>query len=441
MTIKETLEEILPDQVSDAVDPICIFSQHLWTTMSNPFIAIELALVFSLILASFLIQRWLKRRYSSYLVQNHKWGIGSKIFAFFLSCASPLISFILLVIATSIMASFTTDLYIFEITLKLTLVSFVWLIAMRTISDWSIRCVVTITIIPLLILSSLGLAAPVLDYLDSLGFAIGDIYFSVYLLLKTILIATLLFGGGRLLSQAVVTLIHGQKRIDEEVKDLLENAFQIVWYFTLTMITLHLVGIDLKAFALFGGAVGVGIGIGLQKIASNFISGIILLFEQSIKVGHLVEVQGSCTGWIRHLGARAAVIEIGDGRDVLVPNEELITKSVTDWTYKNRNIRIELTVKVSFKSDLEKAKKIMLEVANSHPLCSRFQPANCYLACFTDAGANFLLRLWMEDLLQGRDEVKSDVLMSIWKRFNAEGIEISIPYNEIYLQNIKEENC
>lgn len=170
--------------------------------------------------------------------------------------------------------------------------------------------------------------------------------------------------------------------------------------------------------------VGIGIGFGLQKIAANFISGIIILFEQNIKVGHLVEVPGSGSpGWIRHLGARAAVIDTGDGRELLIPNEELLTKTVVDWTAKSKAIRTDLRIKVAFKSDLEKAKEIMLFAVQSHSYCSHLLAPTCYLEKFTDSGAEFLLQFWVDDLTVGKMEMQNDVLLYIWKTFAKENIE------------------
>jgi len=262
------------------------------------------------------------------------------------------------------------------------------------------------------------------NYLDSIGFTLGGINFSLYLLCKAIIVAIAIFGLGKLLSRTILTKIRKQNRLNDEIKDLLVTIFQIVWYPFLILLALHLIGIDLKAFLLFGGALGVGIGIGLQKIAANFISGILLLFEQNVKVGHFIEIQGGNKGWIRHLGARAAILEIGDGKEIIVPNEDLISKTVIDWTYSDRKIRIETSFAISIDSDLEKVRNIVLEAVRSNPHSSKTATHDCFLSQFNDLGALFVVRFWIDDLTKGKEALTHEILLSIWSRFQKEGIKL-----------------
>jgi small-conductance mechanosensitive channel len=403
-------------------------SQHLDKDYTASYL-IELVLIGCIALFSHFVQKTINQRYLNYLVKKEKTTtLRERLFYSVIYFSKPLIAFLLLLVTMSVSSIFTYQLEMYHLAINLTMIWFVCIFAMYAIPDFFVRAVVFCTLIPFLIFNALGISEPVLDYLDSLGFNVAGVNFSIFLILKTLLTATFLFWLVKLISRSVTTLIDSQISVDIEVRDLLQTLFQIILYATATFITFDIVGFDLKSFAMIGGAIGIGIGLGLQKIAANFISGVIVLFEQNIKVGHLVEIDGmGKPGWIRHLGARAAVVDTGDGKALLIPNEELLTKTVIDWTSYDRKIRTDLYIKVCFKSNLEKAKSIIVQAATSHPICSKKNPPTCYLEKFTDNGAEFLLQFWVDDLSVGKMDMQNDVLLYIWKRFAEENIEHPFP--------------
>lgn len=404
------------------------FSDSLEKVTDIAFLS-EVGIIVCIPFLSHIIHKVIKRRYLNYMFKEEETpSLGQRVLYSAISFLKPLIAFILFLIAMSVSSTFTDKLEIYKLAIKFTMIWFLVILAKCAIPDFFVRAVAFCTLLPLLIFSTLDLSAPVLSYLDSLSFNISGVRLSILLVLKTLLIATCLFWVARFISRTVSTLIDSQRKINMEIRDLMQNLFQIILYTTVTLMTLDIVGIDLKSLAIVGGAIGIGIGLGLQKIAANFVSGIIILFEQNIKVGHLVQVNGvDKPGWIRHLGARAAVIDTDDGKELLIPNEELLTKTVIDWTSNDRKIRTDLHVKVSFKSDLEKAKAILIEAVKSHPICSKRNPPSCYLEKFTDNGAEFLLQFWVDDLSVGKMDMQNDVLVYIWRRFSEENIEHPSP--------------
>jgi len=206
---------------------------------------------------------------------------------------------------------------------------------------------------------------------------------------------------------------------------------QVVLYFVLFMVTLDLLGIDLTAFAVFGGALGVGLGLGLQKVTANFISGIILLVEKSVKNGDLVDLGGGISGIVRHTGTRYTLIDTGDGRDIMVPNDDFISNRVTNWTYSSKGVQIEIRVNIAYGADIDLAQKLMLAAASQHPCCSRFRPVNCYLQEFAGEGISFALSFWIEDIIcDGRVKPRSDVMLAIVRAFRENGIEMVAPKRE-----------
>ncbi|MBA3816365.1 MAG: mechanosensitive ion channel [Parachlamydiaceae bacterium] len=404
------------------------FILHFWNKISHLVPIIEISSIVGFVFLSYVFQKWVILKYDrDYLENEDAQTFKEMIIVLLISFTAPIVTFVFSSVALSISTHLNYDPEIYRISIHLTFVWMAWIFLTKSISDIFVRWIVTCTLIPLFTFTAFGLADPIVNYLDSLSFNLGETRISIFIILKGLLIATCLAWGARFLSQYITSLIENQKKISLEMRDLIGNIFKIILYTTVALITLDLVGIDLKSFAIVGGAIGIGIGLGLQKIAANFISGIIILFEQNVKVGHLVEIPGGAgPGWIRHLGTRAAIIDTEDGKHTLIPNEELLTKSLIDWTAKNKKIRVNLIIKVCFESNLELAKHIILESAINHRLCSKSPPPDCFLQKFTDNGAQFMLRYWVEDLTAGSLEMQNDVLFNIWKCFSKENIQFPI---------------
>jgi small-conductance mechanosensitive channel len=192
------------------------------------------------------------------------------------------------------------------------------------------------------------------------------------------------------------------------------------------------VGINWAALAVFGGAVGVGIGFGLQKVVSNLISGVILLLDRSIKPGDVIEV-GETYGWINKLAARYTSVITRDGREHLVPNEDMITMPVINWTYSSTKVRRHIPVGVSYKADLRKAMDLMIAAALETPRVLDDPDPKCLIKGFGDSAVNLELRLWIADPQNGVANVASDVMLKIWDKFHEHGIEIPYPQRDLHL--------
>lgn len=179
------------------------------------------------------------------------------------------------------------------------------------------------------------------------------------------------------------------------------------------LVGLRLVGIDLTGFTIFSGAVGVGIGFGLQKIASNLISGIILLLDKSIKPGDVITV-GTTYGWVNSLGARYTSLITQDGKEFLVPNEDLITQQVENWSFSNKKVRLRIPVSIAYNSEVRKAMAICEEAAKQAERVIREPPPICLLVAFGNSSVDLELRVWINDPVNGVRNVKSAVLLNIW---------------------------
>ena len=311
--------------------------------------------------------------------------------------------------------------------LWVTLTSYAPNAMVRTLGRW--------ILIPAAILRIAGWYDDVVRGMQHIGFSLGDINITLYMLVKGALIASVLVWVGRVAAQSGTSYIRTRHTLNLSTRELLVKLFEIVLYITLFITLLSLIGIDLTALAVFGGAIGVGLGFGLQKIAANFISGLILLTERSVEIGHLVEMDNGVSGYLRRLGARASIIETFDGREVMVPNEDFITSRVANLTYSSRLGRVEIPIGVSYSSNLEHVRTILLEAALSHERCLRDPAPQVFLREFAGSSVNFLLWFWVEDVTAGRYEPQSDVMFTIWNRFKEEGISIPLPQQEIHIRS------
>ncbi len=197
---------------------------------------------------------------------------------------------------------------------------------------------------------------------------------------------------------------------------------------------LETAGIDLSALTVLAGAVGIGVGFGLQNITNNFVSGLIILFERPIKVGDRVDV-GNITGNVVNISPRATTIVTNDNIAIIVPNSEFISSRVINWSYTNRDVRLNFPVGVSYKSDPEIVRKLLLEVAASHPGVLKERNADVLLEEFGDSLLNFILRVWTRDYATTPGVLRSDLNYAISKKFKEHGIEIPFPQRDIHIRS------
>ena len=282
-----------------------------------------------------------------------------------------------------------------------------------------------------------------LDYFQSIeafltterfSFQLGSITISLYLLLKAIIAVVSLCWITGIISEFGERRIKAIKNVRASNKALITKAFQITLYFIVFLVILDVLEIDLTTLAVVGGAVGIGLGFGLQKITSNFISGIILLFERSIENDDLIELSDGTLGTIKHISARYTLIETPDGKEVMMPNEDFVTSRVINWTYSNTQGRVEIKIGVSYQSDLKLAHQLIIEAATEHPRCSATPEPECFLREFGDNSVNFLLFFWVDDVHQGRYLPQSEVMFSIWEKFKAHNIEIPFPQQDVHIK-------
>ena len=308
-------------------------------------------------------------------------------------------------------------------------ISFAWLIAkcvLLIVRTPPVAWFIAFIIMLVGVLRATGFIRPTVAYLRSIQFDIGQYQLSMLNIVHGVVILVVVFWIAGLLSRTLESFLRRSSRLSYNTRELIVKFFRILVYFLALMITLSALGVDLTAFAVFGGALGVGIGLGLQKITANFVSGITLLMEKSIQIGDLIEV-GGVTGRVRQLNIRYALIESPDGRDVMIPNEELISTRVTNWTHTNSEARIDINVKVDYKNDPAKVIALMLEAASQNTFCLLIRAPSCFLREFSDNAMQFMLTFWIFDVREGRMRPQSEVMIAILEKFKKAEIGIPCP--------------
>ncbi len=276
-----------------------------------------------------------------------------------------------------------------------------------------------------------GFLTPLVEAMDGIGFQLGKQHISIY----TASIGLLTVAGTVVAALSLGTLIENRliagMAWTPNIKVAFSKIIRTILLVLAVLITLPLVGIDLTALTVFGGALGVGLGLGLQKIASNYFSGFTLLLEQSIRIGDMVTVDGRF-GEVKEIATRYTVIRSRDGTEYILPNETLITHPVVNHTLADSQNRVGIPVQVAYSADLDRARAIML-AASVHPRVLEDPEPRVLLAGFGDNGINLELRVWITDPEEGLMRLKSDINWAIWEGFQMEGIEIPYPQRVIHL--------
>jgi small-conductance mechanosensitive channel len=267
------------------------------------------------------------------------------------------------------------------------------------------------------------------DTLDSVAIDLGGLRISPLLVIKAGALLLFALWVTNIASNFAENRINHASDLTPSVQVLLIKIIRIGLMALAIVIALSSVGINLSALAVFSGAVGVGIGIGLQKIVANFISGIILLADKSVKPGDLVTI-GENSGRISTMKTRYVSVAAGDGREFLIPNEDLVTQRVTNWTYTDKNTLVKIAFTTNYDADPRRVCKLAADTAAAHPRATKGKTPNCILTEFTETGMKFSLTFWIADP-DGMDNVKSDVMLSLWDAFKQEGIKVPYPVREI----------
>lgn len=303
--------------------------------------------------------------------------------------------------------------------------------AMLHDSNWA--RLLSITAWTVATLHILKLLVPTIDLLDQLAITLGGVRVSLLLLVKGVIVFTVLLKLASSASKLMEKRIWSLRELTPSVQVLLTKALKVTLLTVAIVVALSSIGVDLSAFAFIGGAIGVGVGFGLQKVVSNLLSGVILLLDKSIKPGDVIEV-GDSYGQIHSLGARYVSVVTRDGFEYLIPNEDLITHQVVNWSFTDRLVRLKVGVGVSYDSDIHKAMDLLVQAAGGVDRVLDQPGPVCQLKDFGDSSVDLELRFWIADPHNGISNVGSAVRLAIWDVLHEHHIEIPFPQRDLHIK-------
>lgn len=296
----------------------------------------------------------------------------------------------------------------------------------------SLERVMAVVIWSVMALDIVGILPDVIEALESVGFSVGKQRLNLWLILQGVVMVAISLLLAMWLSNVLERRLERAADLDTSFRLVLVRLIKAVAILVAVMIALPAVGIDLTTLSVFGGALGVGLGFGLQKIASNYVSGFIILLDRSIRIGNLITVDQN-RGEVTQITTRYTVLKSLTGVESLVPNEFLVSQVVKNETYTNSRVRIALPFQVAYQADLELAMKLLVDVAAAHPRVMADPAPGAFVLALADSGINLELGFWIPDPQEGTQGVRSDINLAVLKAYQAAGIEIPYPQREVRL--------
>lgn len=352
----------------------------------------------------------------------------------------PLFTLPLLFIMTEVAQSEAIGLEvgISQAAMKVLLAWIVIRIAVQFIANSLVRNIFAISIWAIAVLSIFGILDETTATLDAIGVNIGDLRLSALAVIKGIFSIFILLYLAMFGSSFLERRVLESKSLTRSSQVLIAKVIRITLVVFALLIGITSAGIDLSLFAVFGGAIGLGIGFGLQKGISNLFSGMLLLMDKSIQPGDVLEMENGTFGWVQHMGARYTEVVTRDNKSFLIPNEDFITQRVVNWSHGDTLIRLEVTFGVGYQHNPHEVRKIAAEAIMNcdERICSDPEPV-CHLAEFGDSSLNFKLRFWIKDAEKGVTNIRGTAMLALWDAFEANAITIPYPHREVIITETK----
>lgn len=305
-------------------------------------------------------------------------------------------------------------------------------IASRVIRNKLVRKIVRWAVLLFITFNIIGAMDEVSSILDSVALSIGDFRLSMLMVVKAVLTVVIMWSLISWISATIHRRLENIEEISPSIKVLTDKMVKLLLYSIAIIVTLQSVGFDLTSLTVLSGAIGLGLGFGLQKVVSNLVSGVILLMDKSIKPGDVISL-GDTFGWISELGARYVAVVTRDGREYLIPNEDLITGQVVNWSHSSDLVRLDIHFGVSYSSDPHDVRKIAREAAATVQRVVNVPAPVCHIVGFGDSSIDLVLRFWIKDPTGGLTNVRGDVFLALWDALKENAIEIPFPRRDVQM--------
>lgn len=425
----------LPESVTSVIDTIFAWLQsHLWGFD----VGVQLGYIaFSLLVAG-LLYKLVQQRIIN-LVEKLDWPAHVKRITNNLRrLLLPLAAVFFIAITAQVLAQVTEiDLTLSYLAIKLLLAWIGIRFCLQFVNNLFIRNIAAFSIWAITALSIFGVLDETQNILDAVGFNIGDFRMSALVIVSSGLSLFFLLYLALFASQFLERNVLKSKSLKRSSQVLIAKIIRITLIVIAVIIGLTSAGVDLSIFAVLSGAIGLGIGFGLQKVVSNLFSGLLLLMDQSIQPGDVIELENSGTfGWVNNMAARYTEIVTRDNKSYLIPNEEFITQRVVNWSHGNNLVRLDVDFGVHYNSDPHQVIALAKEAAcRPKRVVSTPEPI-CWMTEFGDSSLNFSLRFWIKDAESGVTNVQGEVLLSLWDIFKENNVEIPYPHREVFVHEV-----
>ena len=430
------MEELNPEVIDAA--------QGLWYRISLfvdmlliPSRMYQLPAIAGLVLISWLIARLLSPRLTGWLRSRENWPkwrlrVGLLIDRRLTLIVFTILAWAVVLVMREVTYSFRSQVIELAATIAAAWVGIFFL--MRVITNRFLRRIVSWAAWIWVTLHLLNLTEPAAAFLESIAISLGDFRLSALTVLKALAITGLMIAGARMLSRVITGRLSQNDDISPTMRVLTAKLLQIFLFSLAIIVGLKAVGFDLTGLAGFSGAVGVGLGFGLQKVVSNLVSGVIILLDKSIKPGDVISL-GDTFGWIEELGARYVSVVTRDGKEYLIPNEDLVTGQVVNWSHTNNFVRLDIPFGTSYGDDPHKVSEIAINAALSVKRVLAQRKPVCWVTGFGDSSVDYVLRFWIGDAQGGLTNVRGQVYLALWDAFREHGVSIPFPQREVRLLN------
>ena len=425
------------------MDALMTQLQDLWSlamtqvgTLLLPSRQIQVAIIVLVGLLAWSLSRWIAPRFRAWaagLEGRPKWQLRILVV---LQRRIGLILFTAFIwLSAAIMAEvspFPSRRFLLELVGTITLAILAVGFAARLVRNPVLRSIVKWGLWIYVVLYYLGLVEAFRSLLDNLAIEFGEFRLSALILINALIAVGILITMARLFTQSAVVRVRRNEAISPSMQELIVKLMQVVLYGAAFFIGLKAVGFDLTGLAVLSGAIGVGLGFGLQKVVSNLVSGIIILLDKSVKPGDVISI-GETFGWINALGARYVSITTRDGREFLVPNEDLITGQVVNWSHSNDFVRLDIYFGTAYTDDPHEVRRIAIEACSGVSRVLSSRAPVCHIVGFGDSSVDYILRFWITDPTGGLTNIRGNVYLALWDAFQANGISIPFPQREVKL--------
>lgn len=429
--------EQLDPQVIDAAQGLWYRIRLFIDTLLIPSRIYQLPAIVGLLLLSWLLARIMSPRLTNWLRSRENWPKWRLRLGLLIDQRLTLIFFVLLSWGVVLVMRQVTFPFRSQVIALAATIATAWVVISflaRVITNRFLRRIVTWVAWIWVTLHLLLLTDPFAEFLDSVALSVGDFRLSLLTVLKALAITGLMLAGARTLSRLITGRLSKNEDISPTMRVLTAKLLQVVLFSLAVIVGLKAVGFDLTGLAVFSGAVGVGLGFGLQKVVSNLVSGVIILLDKSVKPGDVISL-GDTFGWIEELGARYVSVVTRDGKEYLIPNEDLVTGQVVNWSHTNDFVRLDLNFGASYDDDPHQVSEIAIAAAVTVDRVLAHRRPVCWITGFGDSSVDYVLRFWIRDASTGLTNVRGQVFLALWDAFKENGISIPFPQREVRVMN------